>query len=267
MAFAGGAHWAISRCSTTRRDTLHRRVPQPKISSEQGHSPAWICSCSILATDHSSERKCGLWGRPSQNLLLGTSLHPLLGNTGDCWLLLLAEDLQFSDEPLHGTVVMCCQSLGLCFRRCGKSITSWLSKVWYLRSVHVLQWRVGSWQRLANICRSSSEVLLHLFYLFKNWWAGASLVGFRMSGQETYVTSHLDWGFCLCCLSGARTLNLGRRLLPYHCYDSEGNVSQVKALPPLRSGWPETQIQIQRIVRRCNDVIQKLLVNPAKFGP
>jgi hypothetical protein len=109
--------------------------------------------------------------------LLYTLFWPIREIVG-CFL--LAGNMQFSGT-LHGTRVMCCQSLGHCFRKCGKSNSSWSSQIWYSRSGRVLRWRVGSWQRLANMCRSSS--LTALFYLFKNWWVGASLVGFRMSRQ------------------------------------------------------------------------------------
>jgi hypothetical protein len=69
-------------------------------------------------------------------------------------------------------------------------------------------------------------------------------------GNLRHITPRV--GFCLCIYPArARTLKLERRFLPYYCNDSEENVSQVKAFPPLRSGWPETPIQTQRIVRRC----------------
>jgi hypothetical protein len=62
----------------------------------------------------------------------------------------------------------------------------------------VLRWRVGSWQRLANMCRSSS--LRAVLYLFKNWWAGANLVGFRMS-RARKLTSHQHLGLDFACVS------------------------------------------------------------------
>jgi hypothetical protein len=138
-----------------------------------------------------SARKCGLLSRPSQNLLLGTSLHPLLRHTGDCWLRTCNSRMCCMEQ------VMCCQSLGHCFWKCEKSSSSWSSRVWYLRSVRVLRWRVGSWQRLAN------SLLLQLSFTFSRtgglvpaWWASECLA--------RKLTSHHTSGWILLVyLSGA----------------------------------------------------------------
>jgi hypothetical protein len=84
---------------------------------------------------------------------------------------------------------------------------------------------------LAATCRTCAGALLlqTLFYLFENWWAGASLVGFRMSGQETYVTSHLNLRFCLCIYPVLGLSTLGGDFFPIIVTIQRENVSQVKA--------------------------------------
>jgi hypothetical protein len=141
-------------------------------------------------------RKCGLWGRPSQNLLLGTPLHPLLAHTGDCWLLLAGWK-----HPILGCAawkLMCCQSLGHCYRICGKSKL-------YLgprgSSICGVSACCSIGRGLGSCVQTHAEApsLTALFYLFTNWWAGARLVGLEMFHWETYVTSHL--GLYSACVS------------------------------------------------------------------
>lgn len=72
---------------------------------------------------------------------------------------------------------------------------AWYCKLWYLRSARVLWWRVGSWQRIANMCRSSSRTVSFTFSrtraLVSAWWASECLT--------RILTSYHTWiGFCLC---------------------------------------------------------------------
>ncbi len=202
----------------------------------------------------SSARKCGLWGRPSQNLLLGTSRHPLSGPYGklmaaSCWL-----ETCDSRMAVHGTA-MCCQSLGHLLpdiwgvKPFGAVPPSRArdSKFWYLRSARVLRWRVGSWQRPANMCRGSfCYSALFAFPrtggLVPAWWASECLA--------RKLTSHHASNWILpVFLSGARTLNHERSFLPYrsrYCI-----VANCKSSPSVPAVEIQTQIQIQRIVSRC----------------
>ena len=88
---------------------------------------------------------------------------------------------------------------------------AWYCKLWYLWSARVLRWRVGSWQRITNMCRTSSHTVSFTFSrtraLVSAWWASECLT--------RILTSHhtLDWILPVF-LSSARTLNLQRRILP-----------------------------------------------------
>jgi hypothetical protein len=144
---------------------------------------------------------------------------------------------------------------------------AWYCKLRYSRSARVLRWRVGSWQRLANMCRSSFSYSVQLPFTFSRtgglvpaWWASECLA-------KELTSHHASNSILPVGLSGAWTLELERerRFLPYRSfYDSMEDVSSVKAFPPLRSGQ---QIQYQRIVRRCKRRDSEHVAHHLNIGP
>jgi hypothetical protein len=109
-----------------------------------------------------------------------------------CWL----RNMQFSDV-VHGTV-MCCHRLGHCCRIYGEanfkgcaSGGAWDNKTLVFAECPCAAVESGILAPACNHVPDGAPSLTALTYLFKDWWAGASLAGFRMSRQKTYVTLQL----------------------------------------------------------------------------
>jgi hypothetical protein len=121
--------------------------------------------------------------------------------------------------------LMCCQSLGHCYRICGKSkLILVLANLVFAecpRAV-VLGGVLASWRLLANTRRTSFS---YTFVLPVQELVGRCHTGRLSSVSPGNFTSHHTSDYILhVCLSGVQTLKLERRFSPQSLHNSEGKV-------------------------------------------